>query len=200
MHKFSRGTDPVNMARVKTKYHNWDDAFAKSQEHTTIGDCLYERQSHYCAYCDCLLRKKANGYIEHLERRTDKPQRAFDWSNMFFSCKNKESCGLYKDNTKQHFLLADIVDPSVDNPDDFFVYDMTGNILAKDDAHQYRANETIRVFKLNDSRLINIRAGIAKTVAEILENNPNDDNINDFLQYLKDCNCRSVYFSLLTNR
>ena len=203
MHKFSRGAPPVDMGKTQTDYSNqWDKTFLASAEHEAIGDCLYERQSHHCAYCDTRINSKENGFIEHLERRSDNPQRTFDWNNMFFSCKHPESCGYFKDGdkTKQSFVPTDIVDPSAEDPADFFVYGMNGKISARNAASAHRADETIRVFNLNATRLTGTRANVARSVAAFLLGNPTDDDIVEFLNSLNDCDCPSVYYDLLKRK
>lgn len=102
MHKFNRGEAPVDFKIIKRKYANWD-AFIGSSEHIVIGDQLYEQQDHYCAYCEIYLHDKEDGFIEHLERQRDNYKRIFDWSNMFFSCRKHDSCGIYKDDHAGNF-------------------------------------------------------------------------------------------------
>ncbi len=202
MHKFIRGASPINLEKMEEKYHDWDP-FVGTQEHVLLGDELYDRQEHYCAYCETSLANKSEGHIEHLERRSDNPRRAFDWSNMFFSCKKKDSCGRYKDDKldPRQFNPADIIDPSKEDPLDFFRFDMNGGVQAKaglDETRTRKARETIRVFNLDQSdRLRGIRFAIAQTIAGFLESNPDDDTIDSFFSSLGHPDCISVYKSLL---
>ena len=202
MHKFTRGDAPVNLTKMETKYHNWS-SFERTPEHFALGNALYERQDHYCAYCESFLANKSKGHIEHLERRSDNPRRAFDWSNMFFSCNNHDSCGKYKDNSlsPRKFTQTDIIDPSQETPLDFFMFDMNGGVQAKaglDENHTRKAKETIRIFNLDQSdRLRGIRFAIAQTIAGFLESNPDDDTIDFFFSSLEHSDCISVYKSLL---
>lgn len=202
MHKFTRGMPPVDMAKTKKKYHNqWDKTFIDSNEHAVISDCLYGRQDHYCAYCDTKINVQKDGHVEHLERRANNPQRRFDWNNMFFSCNKDDSCGNFKDNSKPApvFNPMDIVDPSIEDPDDFFVYDLEGNILPKDADHAHKAKETIRIFNLNNARLTGIRSGLAVTITGILEYNPSEQELDAVLSSLIDI-CPSVCYSLLRKK
>ena len=205
MHHFERGQSPVNMHKVACHYVNWE-AFANSHEHCLVGDALYERQHHYCAYCEIVLKQKTDGFIEHLARRSDFPQKTFDWSNMFFCCKHNDSCGNYKDNHKVRFDVKDIIDPSQEHPQDFFVFDRFGHISPKTDLvadDEKRAIDTIRVFNLNNSkRLLSIRQKAAKSVVCFLQidNHPDDSAIDRFLEMVGDADCLSVYYSLLGRR
>ena len=122
---------------------------------------------------------------------------------MFFSCHKHDSCGIYKDNQAGEFKLADIIDPSRENPEDFFQYDSQGNILPRKDltnAQRKRAEETIRIFNLNCPRLKSIRLKAVEAVAFFLQNSiaPNPKQIKDYLEMLpNDIDCISVYRVLL---
>ena len=203
MHKFTRGAPPAEMAKIKEKFRNqWDEAFLKSDAHTAISNCLYERQNFHCAYCDVKISTQDAGHVEHLERRSDNSQRAFDWDNLFFSCNHTDSCGKYKDEhkPKPEFNPADIIDPSKEDPLDFLQFDMNGGVSAKDDAHRHRADETIRVFHLDCGRLNGIRRGIAQSIGYFLQHDPSETEIRDFLQFMSTNNCPSVCDSLLRER
>lgn len=201
MHRFLRGNSPINLTRIKASCQNWDDFCRQAKdEHAVLADSLYERQQHYCAYCESVISEKSNGFIEHLERRSDNPDRTFDWTNMFFSCKSNCSCGIYKDNSKFKFNPSDIIDPSREEPLDFFHYDMNGGIHPRDESHKTRAEETIRIFNLdNSAKLRGIRTNIARTVECFLRTvpEPNEAQIDEFLSGLGECDCFSVYYDLL---
>ena len=199
MHQFKRGDTPVDFRIIKQKYANWD-SFIGSSAHIAIGDQLYEQQDHYCAYCEIYLHDKEDGFIEHLERQRDNSKRIFDWSNMFISCRKHDSCGAYKDNQAGVFKLADIVDPSRENPSDFFQYDLQGNMHPRKDldpSRKRKAEETIRIFNLNCPRLANIRRKAINNVNAFLECMPIKEEISNFLDSLSNVDCSSVYHELL---
>lgn len=202
MHKFIRSSAPVNFKQVEQKYKRWNRDFIESEEHAIIGSALYEQQEYYCAYCEMKIKEVLHGgHIEHLERRNDNPRRTFDWNNMFFSCNNHDSCGKFKDNEKLSYNINDIVDPSREDPADFFVFDALGNILPLNHSVEHRATETIRVFNLQDSaRLKQKRAEIAETVKYFLESSPSENDITEFLASLADQDCISVYYNMLNRR
>lgn len=179
MHRFERGPAPIDFSKHLGK--NWD-AFSVTEDHRTLGDALYRRQNGYCAYCETSLPSRAQGHIEHLERRSDSPEKTFVWDNLFFSCLRQTSCGKYKDDRRICFNRADIVDPSQENPADFFAFSMTGKILARDGLGKHSAEETIRVFNLNDPGLVQKRKGAAITVSQYL--NKTDSMKDDLMQGL----------------
>lgn len=203
MHKFKRTEEPVPLKKLEAECRNNWDTFGKTDNHRQLGDALFEMQHHYCAYCELHLKEKKNGHIEHLERRKDNPNRAFDWKNLFFSCTKHDSCGRYKDENDVQFQVSDIVDPSIDDPADFFRYTPNGTMLPSDAAHTKRATETIRVFNLNSTRLKSVRKGIAQTVELFLEENagnPSEQIISDFFKQIAGSNCESVYYSILNRK
>lgn len=214
MKKYNRGDSPVDLNGIEKECRQsgidpWE-YFCKQHRdmHDQLSVSLYEAQLHYCAYCECRLKHPStakNSHIEHLERRSDNPNRIFDWSNMFLSCINKDSCGKFKDESKPKivFNIQDIIDPSHEDPQDFFQYDALGRISPRDDisfSSQKRAQETIRVLNLNSARLCNIRKSIASIVKTYQENEDEDEEIDFFLANLGNTDCLSVYYSLLGRR
>ncbi len=212
MHRFRRCESPIDWRGIEKECRQTGEEpwayFVKKhhQMHIQIRDCLYDMQSHCCAYCDCQLphpNTPGIAHIEHLERRSDNPCRIFDWSNMFLSCNHIDSCGFFKDSSKPkiQFDIHDIVDPSQEDPQDFFQYDPLGTISPRRDVSQdsqHRAKETIRVFNLNAPRLCNIRQEIAITVSQFQESQ--EDAIEFLLENVFNFNCPSVYFTLLGRR
>lgn len=205
MHHFERGQSPVDLQAIARKGINWS-SFAGSHAHRIVGDALYERQHHYCAYCEVFLEQKTDGHTEHLARRSDFPQRTFDWYNLFFSCNHIDSCGRFKDNSRIQFDVNDIIDPSRENPQDFFNYDRFGHIFPRvglSELERRRACETIRVFNLDNSgRLCNIRQQAFQAVVTFLQcsEHPDTSTIDRFLEMVNGGHCISVYYTLLDKR
>lgn len=208
MHRFSRCKLPIDLNKIKKRFNNDYNCFCKQDkgEHDLLRKFLYENQGHYCAYCEVVIPSITDGHIEHLERRCDNPARSFDWDNMFFSCCNQDSCGNYKDNAKPRifFAVQDIIDPYIEDPQDYFAFDTEGNIFPRVGlavAQRKRAEETIRVFNLNkSSRLRNLRRKAAVSVDSFLQNNPTEEEINNFFSFLGSVDCISVYYTLLNRR
>lgn len=114
---------------------------------------LEEMQGRRCAYCEGDLDTLGQ-HIEHFRRKAAGhfPQLTFDWTNLFWSCDRKDSCGNFKEHGAGPYNVQDLVNPCEDDPDDFFRFRETGTVEARLDqpkAYQDRANETIRVFNLN---------------------------------------------------
>ncbi len=196
MHSFHRGREPIDFA----KYKGWSwNSFSKTPDHAILGDALYGVQDGYCAYCETHLDSKDKGHIEHLERRSEHHEKTFDWNNLFFSCLSSNSCGKYKDEHGIRFSRADIVDPSREKLTDFFTFNMMGKILAKDGVGKHRAEETIRVFNLNDPGLVQKRQSAGITVSRYFDKT--DTEKDEFLAFLAESRVSFLFFfSTLLNR
>lgn len=207
MRSFDRGEEPVSLRKARKELRRWEELSENERGIAVKNDVrrtLFKAQRGCCAYCEARLGESVDdcdAHIEHLQRRADKPQLAFDWSNIFLSCNSRESCGKYKDEKRVKFDVADFVDPSREDPQDFFEYSYkNGQIFAKcaNATVKRRAEETIRVLNLDRSRkLQSIRRGIALIVADFIATGPSENEVRSFLTDRKDCDCFSVYCFLL---
>lgn len=212
MHKFNRPSlsghllAPIVSKKVST-WREYKERFP--EEHHALSRYLWcDVQEFFCAYCERVVPLSKNGdygagHVEHLERIRDNPNRMGDWTNMFFSCDDPMSCGHYKDDHAGKFNLADIVDPSLEDPSAYFQYDGNGGVTAveADPQHPHKAAETIRVFNLDQApALRSLRKEIAITVEGFVNacgGCPSRQEKDDFLKSVQSADCPSVYRSLL---
>jgi len=210
MHRFERGDAPVDFAKIPRKHkQNWE-AFgdAEPEKKACLRNALYERQHRHCAYCEREIKsddkvRPKGSHIDHLERRGEAAGKTFDWNNLFLSCDFKDTCGRYKDKglKNRKFNVDDIVDPSRENPLDYFSFDEQGKIGVVEGATPEiirKVDETIRVFNLNGSQdLLETRRWAyenAKAFHERLQ--PTDEEIEEYLKDLPDdFSCISVYYA-----
>ena len=126
-----------------------------------------------------------------------------DWTNLFFSCNDPQSCGHFKDSQTGQFNILDIIDPAAEDPSRYFRYDGNGGVspVEADAAHPQKAAETIRVFNLDKAPALRaLRREIATTVEGFIlacGGNPSQREKDDFLSSVKSLDCPSVYKSLL---
>lgn len=136
----------------------------RGDEKEEIRQSLIAIQAQRCAYCERRTgAERDDGHIEHFKKQADNPSLDLTWENMFWSCNDEKTCGKHKDKCENgigkysKFDSANLVDPSVDDPDDFFYFVTDGTIRIKDgltEAQQKRAKETLRVFQLADSPML----------------------------------------------
>lgn len=156
-------------------YHHsrncWDDVSAASK--AEIRKSLEAMQGRKCAYCEGPLDSLGH-HIEHFRRRHDFPHLTFDWSNLFWSCDQPDSCGRYKDGKAGRYNVNDLIDPCIDDPDRFFRFRSDGTISIRpglSPADVRRAQETLRVFNLNPEggRLRNMRRTVVSPYVSMVD-------------------------------
>jgi len=131
--------------------HSWDDVTpAHKAEIRTHLEAIQRRRRAYCEGDIDTLGQ----HIEHFRRKGDPAYRhlTFDWSNLFWSCDQTDSCGHFKDHGAGPYNVNDLVNPCADDPDAFFIFQSDGTISIRHGlsaADQHRASETLRVFSLD---------------------------------------------------
>ncbi len=108
-------------------------------------------QGKRCAYCEGDIEVLGQ-HIEHFRCKGRHVPLTFDWNNLYWSCDQTDSCGHYKDRGAGRYTVADLIDPCLDDPDDFFVFRSDGTISVRRGLSargEHRAKETLRVFALD---------------------------------------------------
>ncbi|QYU70198.1 TIGR02646 family protein [Leptolyngbya sp. 15MV] len=96
-----------------------------SADKATIRGCLEMMQGARCAYCEASVDDM--GYhIEHFRRKRDFPQLTFEWSNLLMCCGKDDCCGHFKDRGGSPYDVADLIDPTIEEPDLFFWFRESG--------------------------------------------------------------------------
>jgi uncharacterized protein (TIGR02646 family) len=133
---------------------------------------LISEQNCQCAYTEIDIEDdNYSSHIDHFKKQSMFPTLKFDWTNLFTSTNSEYFGAKYKDNKYkiQQAEYQDLINPSVENPNFFFDYDFTGEILVKEknkNSIEYkRAKLTIEVFNLNEHSLVQQRAKVIKDIA-----------------------------------
>lgn len=171
--------------------HNWDalDGLVRTNTRKYI---LEEEQGNQCAYTELPIEyNNNNSHIEHLKRKDAAffPNLTFEWSNLFVSCISSDFGGKYKDQTylkgKTKTDNALIINPSLENPADFFELKNWGEITIKGDLQGNeitKAEETIKAFNLNHNSLVKERIRMMRAVQMYNEGGITEkEDILDFL-------------------
>lgn len=153
MRKLDRSTvhAPPCLQNYRHGFHNWTDV--DTQAKAQIRKCLAQLQSHCCAYCEGNLDELGE-HIEHFRSRHRFSELTFTWANLFASCDQEDSCGHWK-GKHGRYDPDDILDPCVDDPDEFFRFRADGSISIRkglDEKRRRRSQETLRVFNLDVHR------------------------------------------------
>ena len=142
------------------KGQNWNQI--KPEHKQQIRDALTLMQGRHCAYCERLRKDEE---IEHFRPKNRFPQLTFEWSNLFLACKFEDSCGKHKDHAVRNYSPDDLIDPCIDDPDEFLKFYSDGHVQPVRGASpekKHRAEETIRVFNLNSPSLVNARSNFLR--------------------------------------
>ena len=107
---------------------------------------LSHEQNFLCAYCEKSITEDSHkSNIDHFKTRNLFPEKTLEYENLLVSCNTNHRCSTYKDkNIKNKNDYLKMVNPINDNPDDYFDYMITGEIIAKNE----KAKFTIDIFQL----------------------------------------------------
>lgn len=144
---------PAALCELTGGRDSWGGADARACR-AEIRERLRALQATLCAYCEGHLDQWGQ-HIEHLHPRSAYPHLTFDWTNLFLSCSQDDSCGRFKDHRAGNFNPGLLVDPTQEDPDHYFVFRTSGKIDVREGLtpqEKAKAEETIRVFNLNLDR------------------------------------------------
>jgi uncharacterized protein (TIGR02646 family) len=108
---------------------------------------LETEQNLQCAYCESeITSDNQKSHIDHFKRKHYFPGLTFDYSNLLVSCNNPNHCASHKDSkVKSKDIYKDIVNPVSEDPSDYFEYNISGKLEAKNK----KAEITEKIFNLN---------------------------------------------------
>lgn len=201
---------PACLANYNHGAQTWDDV--SPADKSGIRASLEVMQGRRCAYCEGGIDELGQ-HIEHFRRKRDYPALTFDWSNLFWSCDQTDSCGHFKDRGTGAYNPDDLVDPCGDDPDEYFLFRSDGTISVREGLppnREHSAVETLRVFSLNPQwgRLRNMRqaavAGYIRDADEAASAGLTPDEIRayfaDCLEYVKEFPFYTAIRHVLTER
>jgi uncharacterized protein (TIGR02646 family) len=189
---------------ARRKYSNWEKFKRNNPKaYASIRAELINMQNGLCAYCECKL--KEDFHVEHFRCRNQFPQNEFDWNNLFASCGNSNHCGKHKDDPKTgKYCIEDLLKPDIeaDNPKKYFTYIPNGLIMINSnltDREKNRAQETLRVFNLNETELANRRRKILLTYQPylIVIDKKEKNKFQRIIDMLKETNKDDGFYSIL---
>jgi len=175
--KITKSNPPDYFERAKQKVERplqsdaWKDRHINGIRKALREHILLEEQFILCAYCEKEIdetSEKSN--IDHFKTRHLFPKLTLDYNNLLVSCNSVGRCSNYKD---QNIRLADynkIINPVLDNPNDFFNYHLTGEIYPKHSlspSDKERAESTLEFFQLNHRGLTEERKKISKQLEKL---------------------------------
>jgi uncharacterized protein (TIGR02646 family) len=159
---FSIAKSKVELPKIKGAWADDNISKIRTQLRSYM---LLEEQSLLCAYCQKEIDDNSqNSNIDHFKTRSLFPELTLEYSNLLVSCNTDERCSNFKDNNiKSRDEYENVVNPAFENPNDFFDYLPTGEIIAKNEKGQF----TIDIFNLKDKSLTQCRLQIVKSLIHL---------------------------------
>ncbi len=165
---FTKAKSRVKLPKIKSA---WEDTNIRAISRQLRADILHKEQKSLCAYCEREIdADRENSNIDHFKTRNLFPEETLNYTNLLVSCNSRGKCCSSSKDSQKSILkerkdYQNIVDPTLDNPDDFFDYITTGEIIAQDD--NTKADFTIRLFNLNQKSLTSERKELAEALIYI---------------------------------
>lgn len=130
---------------------------------------LKSEQNYQCAYTEVnISADNSSSHIDHYRKRDIFSILTFKWNNLLVASNIEFYGAKYKDKyikRGDEAIYESLLDPSVDDPKDYFYYSLTGRISPKSndkESENYKkAYNTIEVFNLNERSLEERRKGVA---------------------------------------
>lgn len=123
---------------------------------------LMEEQHYQCAYTELRVEPE-NTHIDHFEKQSLFRNSKFDWNNLLASCNSEKYGAKYKDKkVRRREDYQALINPVIDNPNDYFTYSLTGEILVDED--NPKAVITRDCFNLNDHALLEQRKQVVRNM------------------------------------
>lgn len=162
---FTVAKNKVKTPKVKWA---WEDRAIRKISEKLREYILLDEQNLCCAYCQKEIdASKYCSNIDHFKTRNLFPELTLEYNNLLVSCNTKNRCSSSKDSQTSILKTREdykkIVNPVSDNPDEYFDYLATGEIIGKNEKAQF----TIELFNLKDTSLTQCRLEVAKVLVSI---------------------------------
>ncbi len=114
---------------------------------------LRQEQNQQCAYSEIRVNPDSNfSHIDHFLKQEWFKDSIFDYNNLFTSCNSEFFAAKHKDKTIGPKDYENLINPTIEDPNDYFEYTMNGFIIPKN-KDCVKATTTIRIFNLNHRTL-----------------------------------------------
>ncbi|WP_054177723.1 HNH endonuclease [Trabulsiella odontotermitis] len=130
------------------------EAILKYYRHPDIKEALRKSSFDKCAFCEGIPGKTGFAEIEHFYPKSDYTDKAFEWDNLLYSCKQCNNNKLSHDTMREPIINPYDIDPQgAFTYQDIMIYPVDGPLKEV-------AKKTIEVCGLADGRLFSARADV----------------------------------------
>jgi len=174
-------------AKKKVKHSNnssaWENDNIKNIR-KNLALKILEEQNNLCAYCEKLLKNyPSDCHIDHFKKRDFFPKQTLTYDNLLTSCNNENRCAKYKDKNILKEDYEKIINPVIENPEDFLEYTFYGELEAKSNLNDYdkeKAKFTIKILNLNERSLVEERKNVIKQLSYIIDEINTTEQLNEY--------------------
>ena len=170
-------SEPVFFNKAKRKIKNPNESSAWANDNIknirrNLAIEILEEQNNLCIYCEKLVESYPKYcHIDHFKKRDFFPKQTLNYDNLVISCNNENRCAKYKDKNISKEDYEKIINPVIENPENFLEYTMCGELEAKSDLNDYdkeKAEFTIKILNLNERSLVEERKNVIKQLSCII--------------------------------
>jgi uncharacterized protein (TIGR02646 family) len=155
---------------------------------------LMEEQNFQCAYTEIRLEPEQS-HIDHFKKKSLYPNLTFHWNNLLTSSNYDFYGARFKDKHIKKAHYQNIMNPVIENPQQYFTYSFTGEILI--DPKDEKAKLTVEIFNLNDRSLVEQR----KAIAGVIKSMVHQFTVEELIDYIGkfESFIRALYSELKNN-
>ena len=169
MRTILKGEAPACLDSAEKKGWSWEEFVTNDHEGYQMcrEQANFEQQS-VCAYTELPLDvARVTVHFDHYRKKSIYTKLRFKWDNLFAAVKDNRFGADHKDGivngSNHNQVYASILSPLTANLQEYFHYSTSGEIepsLSLSEENQKKAEETIRVFNLNEAELVERRRTI----------------------------------------
>jgi len=160
----------------------WRDCDGEVKRNAKEYMLLYE-QDLLCGYTEIYIDNE-DCHIDHYVKRSLDNNKCYDWNNLIVAVNDEDFGAKHKDNgpnnIKSLVEYNNILNPIIDNGEDYFEYSLDGiinSISTLQGDSLLKADKTIEVFNLNHNSLKVRRNDISKLIIDLRKGQINDEDI-----------------------
>ena len=166
MKRIVKSAAPACLSNARQKGWNWGEFVNKDHEgYLQCRELASSDQKNMCGYTEMPLGGKGlQLHLDHYKKKSIYPALTFEWENLVFAVKDNRFGADFKDKVvdgkNAATVYASILNPVLDEAQDCFYYDTGGRVYpikSMTEGQRNKAQETIRVFNLNETELVSRR-------------------------------------------
>jgi len=181
---------------ISKKPESWDE-LSKDIGYDVRVYMLMKEQNYQCAYTEIYIEPE-DSHIDHFKKQSFLRKKLFsitifEWNNLLTSCNSEFYGARFKDKNITCNDYKELIDPVSDDPQKYFDYSITGEILVGE--NDAKANNTLRLFNLNDYSLVQQRQAVAIQVKSMYK----QFSVDEIVKYIGkfESFIRAVYFNFV---